>query len=326
MHARLSLTPAMLFLFLQAAGCMGADSVSTAALQDPADHGSTRTPVILSSANLVLVPVSVRDGSGNPVTNLQLEDFSVRDNGETVILQHLGEPELTQLEMALIFDVTSSLWAHFDFVKQAATGFVESLFRSGDAAAIVCITSEPEILLEPTESLPVVLDGLKRIQRFGAATAFFDAVVAAARLFPVRTDPETRRVIIVLSDGEDNLSTAGLENALEHVQKSNSVFYSINPGTSPTRLNKVSRRGQQWMETIADQTGGTAFLAESFNDLDLIYGRIAEELKVQYLLSYYSPAPPAAGGFRTITVTLPDRPELNVSARKGYYAGSTTPH
>jgi VWFA-related protein len=78
------------------------------------------------------------------------------------------------------------------------------------------------------------------------------------------------------------------------------------------------------METLAEQTGGTAFFAESLEDLEDIYGRIADELQVQYLLGYYSPNPGADGLFRSISVKIPDQPKLRIRARKGYYAGRLT--
>ena len=294
------------FIFFESA----VQSVPTrnAAFSNPFVQQQTRAPTIRSSTNLVLVPISVRDASGRP-------DASLTD---IATLQHLGKPELTKLEIVLVFDITSSTWYYFDIVKESAIGFVKSIFRPGDAVSIIGISSPPEILLERTESLSRVLDGLNQLRR-GAATAFFDAVVAATRLFPAQTDPETRHVIVVLSDGEDNFSIWRLEDALERIHRTDAVFYSINPGASPDRLNRVSRRGQQWMETLANQTGGEAFLAESFEDLDSIYARIAEELQVQYLLSYYSPDSETDDGFRSIAVTLPEHPELKVRARSGYY-------
>jgi Ca-activated chloride channel family protein len=317
MYARL---PFILIAVIPFLFAVRAESFLYASFQKKDSSNAIRKSAIRSTTNLVLIPVSVTDMAGNPVKNLQLEDFTVLDNGQTVKLQQLLKPELTRLEIILLFDITSSVWYHSDIVKESAAGFVKSIFRSGDAVSIVGISTPPEILLQRTESLPDVLDGLKHLPR-GAATAFFDAVVKAARLFPDRPDPETRRVIVVLSDGEDNFSRYKLDTALKEVQKADSLFYSINPGASPDRLNKVSRRGQQWMATIAEQTGGAAFMAESFRDLGGIYDEIARELQVQYLLSYYSPATASDNDFRTISVTLPEHPGLKVRARKGYYAG-----
>jgi Ca-activated chloride channel family protein len=292
----------------------------TANYQNPSGRQSGSISTFRINTSLVLVPVSVTDSAGRAVKNLKLEDFTVMENGRTVALEYLGEPGLTKLEIVLVFDITGSTRPRFNFVQQAATRFLKSLFRPGDAVAIAGIASEPENLLNRTESLDAALDGLNRLKPFGTATAFFDSIIAATRLFQATTGAETRRVMVVLSDGEDNLSTKKLADALREIQMADCVFYSINPGGNSIRLNKVSLRGQQWMEALADQTGGTAFLANNIRDLSDIYGRIAAELQVQYLLSYYSPDPKADGSFHFIEVTVPEQPELRVRARRGYYS------
>jgi Ca-activated chloride channel family protein len=293
------------------------------ASQNPAKQAPAQVGTIRINTSLVLIPVSVTDVSGNAVKNLLLEDFAVLENGSPVVLEHVGEPGLTKLDMVLVFDVTGSTRPRFDFEQQAATSFLKSLFRARDAVSILGIASKPKILLQRTESLIAALDGLGQLQPSGAATAFFDSVIAASQLFSGPADPDTRRVMVVLSDGEDNFSAMKLADALRVVQLSDCIFYSINPGGPSIRLNKVSLRGQQGMEALAEQTGGAAFLAERLQDLGGIYGRIAAELQAQYLLSYYSPDPKADGSFRSIAVRLPDQPELRVRARQGYYASKS---
>jgi Ca-activated chloride channel family protein len=324
MHIRLWTSLCILFVvaFPGQAGQRDRTDASSNAQIPGVGTGHT-IPVIRSHTDLVLVPVSVRDAAGRPVAGLEIGDFRVLEDGKEVPLEHLGKPELMRLDIALVFDLTSSLWFYFDLVKEAAEGFVKTIFRPRDAVSIIGISSEPEILLKRTESLPEILEGLNGIKRFGAATAFFDAVTAATRQFSESADPETRRVLVVLSDGEDNLSSGTQEKTLEDLQRSDAIFYSINPITDSNRLNLVSMRGQKRMETLAEQTGGTAFVAESFTDLGLIYRTIAEDLQVQYLLGYISPKTKTDGSYRSITVTVPDRPELKVRARKGYYAART---
>ncbi len=284
--------------------------------QAPAQAGTIRI-----NTSLVLVPVSVTDAAGQAVKNLQLNDFDVLENGVPVTIEHLGEPGQTRLEMVLAFDVTGSTRPRFDFEQQAATSFLKTIFRPKDGVSILAIASKPKVLLERTESLAAAMDGLDRLQPSGQATAFFDSIIEATRLYAGSPDPETRRVLVVLSDGEDNFSAQKLPDALRAVQQADCIFYSINPGGPSIRLNAVSQRGQQGMEALADQTGGAAFLADKLQDLGSIYGRIAAELQAQYLLSYYSPDPKMDGSFRTIAVRLPKHPELRVRSRQGYYAG-----
>jgi Ca-activated chloride channel homolog len=296
------------------------------AYQDASKQVLSQGGTIRINTSMVLVPVSVTDATGRAVTNLRLEDFTVLENGSPVTLEHLGEPGLSRLDLVLVFDVTGSTRPRFDFEQEAATSFLKSLFRAGDAISILCIASEPRILLERTESLAAALNALGQLRPSGAATAFFDSVITATQLLRSPLDSDTRRVMVVVSDGEENLSTMKLPDALRGVQQSDCIFYSINPGGPSIRLNKVSLRGQQWMESIAEPTGGVAFLAENPQDLANIYKRIAAELQAQYLISYYSPDPRADGSFHSIAVKVPAQPGFRVRARQGYYAGKMATH
>jgi Ca-activated chloride channel homolog len=288
--------------------------------QSPDQAGTIRI-----STNLVQVPVSVTNAVGHPVKDLQLADFSLEENGTPVTIAHLGEPGETRLEMVLVFDNTGSVYARFDFEQQAATSFLRTIFRPGDTVSILAIASKPHVLLGRTAVLAVALEGLGQLRAAEVATAFYDSIIAAAQMLQGPADPDSRRVQIVLSDGEDNFSKASLPDAIRETQQADCIFYSVNPGAASIRLNKVSLRGQQGMEALAAQTGGAAFLAEKTQDLTGIYGRIAAELQAQYLISYYSPEIKADNSFRTIAVRVPEHPELRIRARQGYYPAKGPP-
>jgi VWFA-related protein len=285
----------------------------------------TNQPIRIST-NLIQVPVSVSDAAGQAIKNLEKDDFSIEENGVRVTIAQMGEPGETQLDMILVFDITGSVFARFDFEQEAATSFLQTVFRPRDAVAILCIGPQPKVVLQRTTSLAAALEGLSQIKPSASATSFYDSVIAAAHLLGVSSDPYTRRVQIVLSDGEDNRSEQMLTDAVREVQQADSIFYSINPGGQSIRLNQGSLRGQRGMEALAAETGGTAFVADKIQDLGQIYGRIAIELQAQYLLSYYSPEPKTDGSFRRISVRVPAHPEMRVRARQGYYARRTPSH
>jgi Ca-activated chloride channel family protein len=111
-------------------------------------------------------------------------------------------------------------------------------------------------------------------------------------------------------------AVAGVQRA---VQGADAVFYSINPGGPSVRLNEISTRAQNGMQTVADATGGTAYVPARAEDLETIFRQIAAELRAQYLLQYLSNNQAAAGKFLRIKVTTPARPELRIRARQGYY-------
>jgi Ca-activated chloride channel family protein len=296
--------------------CMPAVDIQNLVAQSLPQTGQ---PIRIST-NLIQVPVSVTDAEGHAIKDLQKDDFNVEENGARVTIAQMGEPGETRLEMVLVFDISGSVFARFDFEQQAATSFLQKIFRPRDAVAILSIGPVPRVVLDRTTSLATAMEGLGQLRPSAAATSFYDSIIAAAGLLKIPADPDTRRVQIVLSDGEDNRSDQQLADALREVQQADCIFYSINPGGQSIHLNKGSMRGQQGMETLAAETGGTAFLADKLQDLAQIYGRIAAELQAQYLLSYYSPDPKTDGSFRRIAVRVPRRPELRLRARLGYYA------
>ena len=182
-------------------------------------------------------------------------------------------------------------------------------------------------------------------------TAFYDTVIAAAKYLVKESAERHRRVILVVSDGDDNFSNVvkdltmaeyranqkgaatsskAHQNLLERrqgavlevqrsAQQADAAFYSINPGGPSIHLNEISTRAQNAMESIAQSTGGTAYVPEAERDLERVFNEIAAELRGQYLLQYYSNSQTAGAGFRRIVVTLPAHQELRIRARQGYY-------
>ena len=102
------------------------------------------------------------------------------------------------------------------------------------------------------------------------------------------------------------------------VQQADAAFYSINPGGPSVRLNLISTRAQTAMQSIAESTGGNAFVPDGEQNLERVFNEIAAELRGQYLLQYYSNSQ-TGPEFRSIKVSIPARPELRVRARQGYY-------
>jgi Ca-activated chloride channel family protein len=290
---------------------------STPAAQEPAGDPSSTIRV---STNLVMVPVSVTDRSGNVIRDLRAEDFHLEENGRRESVEKVVEPGETPLDLALLIDVSGSVAARFEFERQAAERFLTKAWRPGDRLSVFSIGPEPRLVQTKTSELSVALAQLRTLTGTRSSTAFFDAVVTAARFLRKSPAPDTRRVEVVLSDGEDNDSAEfRLSSALQEVQRSDCIFYSINPSGPSIHLNEVSLGGQAAMEALAHQTGGTAFVAEHAEELESMFDRIATELRAQYLLEYYSSDQRKDGAFRQIVVKVPARPDLRIRARQGYY-------
>jgi len=309
--------------------------------------------VIRVTSNLVMVPVSVVDANSQPLLGLKVTDFRVEELGREQTLTDLGNPDQVPLDIAILFDISSSVSqkGFFQFQQRAAASFLRQVMKPTDRAAVFTIADQPLMVapLSPADTAAA------RIQQIPAATApvptaFYDTVSAAAKYLIEKSEERHRRVILVISDGDDNFSSmvkdltkaeaianlngevtpAAAKRSLDArraravievqkgVQQADAAFYSINPGGTSVRLNMISTRAQNAMQAIADSTGGNAFVPDGERDLERVFNEIAAELRGQYLLQYYSNSQTGAQ-FRSIKVSVPLRPELRVRARQGYY-------
>jgi len=304
--------------FLDAVFALQSSPQTTKPPQKPAQD---QDEAIHLTSRLVLVPVSASDTLGKPVRDLTVEDFVLEEQGRPQAITSLGEPGKVPTDIALLFDVSGSTLAKFNFEQQAAVRFIKEVLKPADAVSVFSIGTTPKLVKSRTASSEEAITGLMSLAPAKVPTAFFDTVVEAALYLGKAADPGSRRVLIVISDGEENYSEHyKLDDALRELQKNDCLFYSINPSGQALKLNEISIKGQSVMESMSSQTGGKAFVPERVEDLEAVFRQIAEELQAQYLLGYYSTDERADGGFRSIAVRLPKRAELRVRARQGYYA------
>ncbi|HEY2964339.1 MAG TPA: VWA domain-containing protein [Pyrinomonadaceae bacterium] len=310
--------------------------------------------VVRVTSNLVMVPVSVTDQQGNAVQGLTLSDFRLVEEGKQQEITQLGDPEQVPLSIALLFDVSSSVSqkGFFSSQQNAAATFLRLVMKPADKAAIFTIT-EKATMIQPLASAETSAAKMLTIPAATTPvpTAFYDTVSAAAKYLADNAPSNYRRVIVVLSDGDDNFSEqirdlsiaearaqqngqpnfasmrAGLQEkhrravlqVQQNVQKADVIFYSVNPGGPSVKLNQISMRAETGMEAIAETTGGTAFVPESDADLERVFRQVAAELRGQYLLQYYADSEAPPNQFRRIQVTVPGRADARIRARQGYY-------
>jgi Ca-activated chloride channel homolog len=291
--------------------------------QDPDSQipGNASSPdVIRVSTNLVTLPVSVTDAAGHAVSDLSSNDFWVEEDGRTESVSKVAEARQSPLQLVLLFDLSGSVNPRFNFEQQAATQFLEKVWQPGDAISVITFSAYPKVCLSGSLSLTEALQVLGNLQPTEAPTAFFDSVILSTKMLRQTAKPETMQSVIALSDGEDNQSGHDLSKVLKEIQNSATIFYSINPAGPSIRLNEISRKGQADLESLARETGGKAFISDRPEALADIFRRIAVDLRAQYLLSYYSTNTRMDGSFRQILVSVPQKPDVRVRARRGYYA------
>lgn len=303
--------------------------------------------VVRVTSNLVVVPVSVTNAAGEPVLGISLKEFRLEEEGRAQEITQLGDPEQVPLDIAILLDVSLTVDARFDFEKEAAARFIKLVMKPGDRATLFAIDTTPRLLLARETAERAALR-LLSVPPAKMATAFYDTVLDAAQYLAKNAPAQRRRVIVVISDGEDTYSekikaaigatpqerdSVRMEDRLRihqrilqqvqrEVQRAEATFYSINPSGKALNLNVISKRAQEGMEQISLATGGNSFVPERVEDLDGVFRQIAAELRSQYLLQYYSNDQSQSTNFRRIRVTLPARTDLRVRARQGYYPKS----
>lgn len=329
--------------------------------------------VIKVRSRLIVVPVSVTDASGEPVTGLKAENFRVSEEGASQTIDTVGNAESVPLEIALLIDVSGSVNPLFEFEKKAAAQFLQTVMKPDDRATIFLIGDKPSAVLQ-SENSSAAAQRLMSVVPSGKFTAFYDTTAAAARYLRANAPAKSLRVIVALTDGEDNWSdlvreaekstyrdidvnrlTPEKRNELaattdaahrnaqtkisRELQDADTVFYVINPAGNSIKLNKISMRAQVGMEKFANETGGTFFLPKfaatdtkdalqnSSNTkkneatLDRIFKQLANDLRAQYLIQYYSDAEYPANKFVKLQVGLQTPINHRVKARQGYYSG-----
>lgn len=260
--------------------------------------------VIKVNSRLVVVPVSVTDANGQPVTGLTTADFRVLEENRNQTLDNVAGADKVPLEIALLFDVSASTDAMFKFELETAAKFLKDIMKPEDRATIYTIGQTP-VLVQGRDTSERSINSLISLAATKGATAFFDTVATAARYLSSKAPEGSRKVILVISDGEDNFSEglriaqrmeeskissgkpdpdykqtgkvvalaqqqsklAERKKVLKLLNDGDIVFYSINPAGSSFLLNQISVFGQENMKEFAETTGGSAYLPK-FQPID----------------------------------------------------------
>ncbi|MBS1797067.1 MAG: VWA domain-containing protein [Acidobacteria bacterium] len=282
--------------------------------------------VIRIESNLVPVPVSVLDARGNAVGGLKIEDFELQIDGQTVEIGDLSRSE-TPVRLALLFDNSSSVAIAREFEKKAAISFFRRVIRPDkDLVALFSVATVSHLEQPLTKDVSSLVQAIENFAPPAGATALLDGIIEASNYLQ---DAAGRRVIVIVSDGDDTVSDATFENTVKALQVTNCQVYVVKT-TDFENYKRTGQRGgsanlrqlaaERRMQEFAVQTGGAVYSPIDEDELDRAFAQISAELSEQYVLSYY-PENDAdkRGQFRTISLTVKTRPNLSVRTRKGYY-------
>jgi Ca-activated chloride channel homolog len=289
-------------------------------------------PKIVSTTGLVHLVATVMDRHRNFVTDLNKSDFQVLEDGSPQQILFFGRETDLPLRIGLLMDTSNSIRPRLAFEQDAAIDFLNSVIRNGkDQAFLMTFDNEPEVVEDYTDDVGALSDAIRR-QRAGGGTALNDAIYMASQKLihlPLpASNPQLRRVLVVISDGDDDLSDHALSDALEEAIRAEVAVYTISTNTDWVAVDNPDQPrkyhldpGDKVLQEFADESGGRAFFPYRVDDLERSFVDIGTELRSQYFIAYAPTDPLSRGGYRKIQVDA-DRKGLVVRTRKGYYASS----
>lgn len=295
---------------------------------------SAKEPPIRVTTGLVHLVVTVTDKHHHLVTDLDRGDFKIFENGAPQDIRFFGRETDLPLRIAVLLDTSNSIRQRLEFEKGAAVNFLNDVIRRGkDMTFVMTFDNEPQIVQNYTDQIYLLTEAIQD-QRAGGGTALNDAIFMAAQKLekaPLMRgqNSDLRRVIVVISDGNDDLSDHAFSEALEQAVRSEAVIYTVSTNTdwlaidNPDKPSKYNMDpGDKVLANLADQTGGRSFFPYSVDDLAESFRNIGTELRSQYFIAYAPASSPVAGQYRKIEVRT-NRKGLIVRTRKGYYAVPT---
>ena len=294
----------------------GATAQTAGAAAIHPDKQGTQAENLVVNVELINVLFTLTDRKGKLVTDLERADFHLfEDNRPQTITNFSRETDLP-LTVALLIDTSTSIRDKFKFEQEAATDFLVHTLRPGkDKALLITFDSAIELVQDFTDDTELLRKALHQI-RPGGGTKLLDSIFLACQ---EKMKAESgRKIMILISDGDDNLSLETLNSTLEMAQKSDVSIYTISTNSSGF-FGITAPKSDKLLKRLAEETGGRAFFPFKAEDLSQSFQDIGIELRSQYSLAYRSSNTRRDGSFRAIRIET-DRKNLKVKARKGYYA------
>jgi Ca-activated chloride channel homolog len=280
---------------------------------------------------LVNVLFSVTDKQNRYVNDLAASDVKVLEDGKPQEIFTFKRESDLPLTMAILIDVSNSVVPVLPELTDAGARFVNSIMRPNkDKAAVIEFDGEATIVRDLTTSAAKLQRGFAEIVRNApppwarrrpppiipgdrrGGTSIFDSVIAACTDMLARE--VGRKTVILFTDGIDTTSLTDRSEAVEEALRAEVVVYAI--GIGDPSENGVDRKA---LEKLCEPTGGRAFVPKDVEGLDQAFEQLERELRQQYLVAYEPANVTADGKFRKIEVRVPNRKDVRIRHRRGYY-------
>lgn len=263
----------------------------------------------------VMLYATVVDPRNRLVTNLDKNSFAVYEDGQPQQITSFRQEDIP-VSLGILVDNSGSMRDKRPAVNQAALNLVRAS-NPQDEVFIVNFSDDAFLDQDFTSNMDLMKEALEHVDSRGG-TAMYDAVVASANQLAKGAKRE-KKVLLVITDGEDNASRDSLEEAVKRVQDDNGpTIYTI----GILGNDREAKRARRALERLAAETGGVAYFPRDLAEVDAISRAVAHDIRNQYTLGYKPTRPQSQGGFRNVRVEAHDgRAKLQVRTRSGYFAG-----
>jgi Ca-activated chloride channel homolog len=306
---------------VQSAPAQSPDKQDNPGAQDKTDNNDKHANdqgvfVFKKDVDEVLLHATVVDDKQHLITNLDRDAFSVFEDGKLQNIISFHHEDIP-VDMGIIIDNSGSMREKRNKLNQAALNLVRSS-NPRDEVFVVNFNDEYYLDQDFTNDLLKLKDALEKIDPRGG-TALYDAVVASADHLK-RNGRLEKKVLFVVTDGEDNASNETLEQAVKQLQDENGPsVYAI----GILGEEEHPKRARKALEILAQRTGGMAFFPKTLDEVDAISKTIAGDIRNQYTIGYKPTSPRGDGSFRMVRVEAKAKghSKMTVRTKSGYYAG-----
>jgi len=257
----------------------------------------------------VRLNATVLDGSGRSVQTLDKDAFHVYEDGVPQTIASFRHEDLP-VSLGLLIDSSGSMYDKRQAVDKASLDFVK-LSNPEDEEFLVDFSWEAFIDQDFTNNIDKLQQGLGYIKSSVASADYLS-----------KNAKHPKQVLLVVTDGEDNASSASLEQTIRRIQDLDGpVIYCVGLLFGDDTDKRESRHARRVLETLAEQTGGAAYFPKSVREVDAIAAEVAQDIRTQYTISYHSTKSPTLGGYREVHVEAKSKNfgRLSVRTRTGYY-------
>ena len=311
---------------------------SPAPSQEPAQQSGQKIGV---RVNLVDVLFTVLDRRNKLVPALEKTDFKIFDDKLPQEIRYFSKQSDLPLRIGILLDTSNSIRDRIKFEQDASINFLFTVLRRNkDEAFAMTFDDEPQIIQPFTGDAGALRDQITKT-RAGGGTAIYDAIYEACVKElshpprPPGDQPDVvRRVMVLISDGEDNLSNHTKTEAIEMAQRTSVVIHTISTSIqwiSLTQNNEPAKSGDRKyhltdgdkiLQELAEETGGRSFYPYHVDDLDQSFQDIGDELRNQYSIAYLPNNYVLDGRYHKIRIEVPEHKGYQVRARRGYLASA----